>query len=103
PCSSIRDRQVLNRIPILPTNTNSHNQYNSTHSPMSPQPSSCTSILTTSTLASNEHNNEHVEVDDNDENSPIKSASYMDELRQRLERVLNDSPSSIQSSSSPQT
>ncbi|CAF5197983.1 unnamed protein product, partial [Rotaria sp. Silwood1] len=42
-------------------------------------------------------------VDDNDENSPIKSASYMDELRQRLERVLNDSPSSIQSSSSPQT
>ncbi|CAF1090399.1 unnamed protein product [Rotaria sordida] len=31
--------------------------------------------------------------DDNDhENSPIKSASYMDELRQRLERVLNDSP-----------
>ncbi|CAF4995547.1 unnamed protein product, partial [Rotaria sp. Silwood1] len=27
----------------------------------------------------------------------------MDELRQRLERVLNDSPSSIQSSSSPQT
>ncbi|CAF1213571.1 unnamed protein product [Rotaria sp. Silwood1] len=103
PCSSIRDRQVLNRIPILPTNTNSHNQYNSTHSPMSPQPSSCISILTTSTLASNEHNNEHVEVDDNDENSPIKSASYMDELRQRLERVLNDSPSSIQSSSSPQT
>ena len=27
-----------------------------------------------------------------DENSPIKSASYMDELRQRLERVLSNSP-----------
>ncbi|CAF0763768.1 unnamed protein product [Rotaria sordida] len=103
PCSSIRDRQVLGRTPILPTNTNSHNQYNTAHSTISPQPSSCASILTASTLADNEQNNEHEEVDNNDENSPIKSASYMDELRQRLERVLNDPPSPILSSSSPQT
>ncbi|CAF5059957.1 unnamed protein product, partial [Rotaria magnacalcarata] len=33
----------------------------------------------------NSTNNDH---DENNENSPIKSASYMDELRQRLERVL---------------
>ncbi|CAM4783735.1 unnamed protein product [Rotaria magnacalcarata] len=37
----------------------------------------------------NSTNNDH---DENNENSPIKSASYMDELRQRLERVLNDTP-----------
>jgi hypothetical protein len=30
--------------------------------------------------------------EDEEENSPIKSPSYMDELRQRLERVLNDPP-----------
>ncbi len=55
----------------------------------------------TSTLAHDENNNDHEEDDDNDENSPIKSASYMDELRQRLERVLNDPPSPILSLSSP--
>lgn len=44
PCSSIRDRQVLNRTPILPAGNNSHNQYNAPHSNISPQPSSCTSI-----------------------------------------------------------
>jgi hypothetical protein len=53
------------------------------------------SVVSTSTLVNDENN------DDNDENSPIKSASYMDELRQRLERVLNDPPSPIPSSSSP--
>jgi hypothetical protein len=37
------------------------------------------------------NDNELIDDEDlNDENSPIKSASYMDELRQRLERVLND-------------
>ncbi|CAF4427942.1 unnamed protein product, partial [Rotaria magnacalcarata] len=45
--------------------------------------------------------NEREQDENNDENSPIKSASYMDELRQRLERVLNDPPSPISSSSSP--
>lgn len=39
----------------------------------------------------------------NDENSPIKSASYMDELRQRLERVLSDSPEENQSNSKPKS
>lgn len=34
-----------------------------------------------------------------DDNSPIKSASYMDELRQRLERVVNNSPEENQSNS----
>ena len=51
------------------------------------------------------------ENDDDEANeiakSPIKSASYMDELRQRLERVLNESsaqnPPSTQSSSSSLT
>jgi len=38
------------------------------------------------------HNQYHSINEDSDENSPIKSASYMDELRQRLERVLNDPP-----------
>lgn len=32
------------------------------------------------------------ETEPNEDRSPIKSASYMDELRQRLERVLNDQP-----------
>jgi hypothetical protein len=53
-------------------------------------------LVSTSTLA-----NDEGDEDNNDENSPIKSASYMDELRQRLERVLNDPPSPIPSSSSP--
>ncbi|CAM4746578.1 unnamed protein product [Rotaria magnacalcarata] len=112
PCSSIRDRQVLNRTPILPhhhhhhhnnnnNNNNSHNQYSNLHSTASPQPSSCTSLLSTSTLTDNEHSNEREQDENNDENSPIKSASYMDELRQRLERVLNDPPSPISTSSSP--
>ena len=51
-----------------------------------------------STLINDENNGDH---NDNDENSPIKSASYMDELRQRLERVLNDPPPPIPSTSSP--
>jgi hypothetical protein len=59
-------------------------------------------IVSTSTLVNDENNNNHEdEYEDNDENAPIKSASYMDELRQRLERVLNDPPSPIPSSSSP--
>lgn len=32
-------------------------------------------------------------MDEYEDRSPIKSASYMDELRQRLERVVNDPPS----------
>jgi hypothetical protein len=44
PCSSIRDRQVLNRTPVSLTNNNSQNQYYSIHSSRSPQPSSCHSI-----------------------------------------------------------
>ncbi|CAF4063189.1 unnamed protein product [Rotaria sp. Silwood2] len=52
------------------------------------------------------YNNDDVNDNDNDndndnENSPIKSASYMDELRQRLERVLNDSPQQSSTSYHP--
>jgi hypothetical protein len=57
-------------------------------------------LVSTSTLVNDENNKHEDENDDNDENSPIKSASYMDELRQRLERVLNDPSSPIPSSSS---
>ena len=45
PCSSIRDRQVLNRTPAsMASNNNSSNQYYSMNSPRSPPPSSCHSI-----------------------------------------------------------
>jgi hypothetical protein len=47
PCSSIRDRQVLNRTPVLPTNNNnnnSHNQYYTPHLTISPQTSASNSI-----------------------------------------------------------
>ncbi len=45
----------------------------------------------------------HSTNDDTNGNSPIKSASYMEELRQRLERVLNDPPQkSLTSSNSIQ-
>ena len=115
PCSSIRDRQVLNRTPILSNTNNTQSQYYSGHLSRSSQPSSCHSISrrfipidvqnfryfsidSTSTLMNEENNGDK---NDNDENSPIKSASYMDELRQRLERVLNDPASPIPSPSSP--
>ena len=115
PCSSIRDRQVLNRTPI---NNLSHAYYHGS------QPSSCTSsskarpwfsllvidgfachLVSTSTVLKRETHEADDDDDEepNDENSPIKSASYMDELRQRLERVLSDptSPTPSSSSSSP--
>ena len=53
------------------------------------------------TSASALANHEHEDDGSNDENSPIKSASYMDELRQRLELVLSDPPSPVLLSSSP--
>jgi hypothetical protein len=40
----------------------------------------------------NDDDDEDDEDEEESKDSPIKSASYMDELRQRLERVLNDSP-----------
>ncbi|UJR30321.1 hypothetical protein I4U23_017858 [Adineta vaga] len=101
PCASIRDRQVLNRIPVASTN----NQYHSPKSSESPHLTRCTNTISTSILSNdgnqNDQEEEEEEDDHNDENSPIKSASYMDELRQRLERVLNDPPSPIPSVSSP--
>ncbi|CAF3675250.1 unnamed protein product [Rotaria socialis] len=47
-------------------------------------------LSNTSTNENNNNNSTNNDYDENNENSPIKSASYMDELRQRLERVLND-------------
>ncbi|CAF1554718.1 unnamed protein product, partial [Adineta ricciae] len=101
PCASIRDRQVLNRIPIASTNNTSYNQYHSPQSSVSPQLTSSTTIISTSIISNEGNHKDQQEDDHNDENSPIKSASYMDELRQRLERVLNDPPSPIPSVSSP--
>ncbi|CAF4356148.1 unnamed protein product, partial [Rotaria magnacalcarata] len=46
-------------------------------------------LSNTSTNNNNNNNSTNNDHDENNENSPIKSASYMDELRQRLERVLN--------------
>ncbi|CAF3850274.1 unnamed protein product [Adineta steineri] len=104
PCSSIRDRQVLNRTPVLSTTSNSHNQYYALQSSIPTQLFSRSNIVSPKILLNDENNNNNnheEDNDNNDENSPIKSASYMDELRQRLERVLNDPPSPSPMSSSP--
>lgn len=83
PCSAIRERQVLNRTPIS----------------VSPIASSIPPI-STSNCFSQQNSSNSIDEQMNDENSPIKSASYMDELRQRLERVLNDPTSNASNSSS---
>jgi len=103
PCPSIRDRQVLNRTPISTSKT--QNQFYPLPSPRSPLPPiSCQNLNSNSTVNHDENNNtknpDEENIDDNDENSPIKSASYMDELRQRLERVVNNPPSPHPSSTS---
>ena len=101
PCSSIRDRQVLNRTPVssnAKSSSNNNNYYCTVpgnHGSPSIGPTGVNRPLDSSPRDDD---------DQNDENAPIKSASYMDELRQRLERVLNDPSSpvpSISSSNSP--
>ncbi|CAF4683661.1 unnamed protein product [Rotaria sp. Silwood1] len=70
----------------------SHNQYYEYH----PSVSSNNNNDNKNTINDDDDDN-----DDDNENSPIKSASYMDELRQRLERVLNDSPQQSSTSYHP--
>lgn len=105
PCSSIRDRQVLNRTPV---STNGNPSPNNNHYYTVPgNPPSQGSFSSSSAATVNRSTNSQSspptreDEDQNDENSPIKSASYMDELRQRLERVLNDPSSPAPSSNSP--
>ncbi len=83
---SIHDR----RTPI------SHNQYYGIHSTVS-----CKRIFSFSKKSNLFFPRIHPANDDEEDHSPIKSASYMDELRQRLERVLNDSPQQSSISSPP--
>ncbi|CAF1006284.1 unnamed protein product [Adineta steineri] len=66
------------------------------HDRRTPIPHNHYYTIHSSTSANNNNNNDEEEEDDDDDNDskncPIKSASYMDELRERLERVLNDTP-----------